>query len=154
MARFTVQLVSRIPIFADIIVEADSHDDAKGIVEAMVSNSEEQLTSIQWRHGEGAEHPIPFTLDERDVAEIEVQGVAKVDERIPRIAAFHAKHGEAWGIIEQSGMEGERHTGALYASQKEALDARDRDYTREEREGLFIDIAHWDAEGAFWSYDH
>jgi len=154
MARFTVQLVTRVPLFADLVVEADSHGDAQAIVEAMARDGNEQLSSIQWRHGEGAEHPIAFALDERDVAEIEVQGVTRVDERIPRIAAFHAKNGEAWGIIEQSGMEGERHTGALYASYKEALDARDSDYTRDEREDLHVDVAHWDAEGEFWSYDH
>lgn len=154
MAKFTVQLVTRVPIFADVVVEADSHTDAQAMVEAMARDGDEQLTSIQWRHGEGAEHPIAFTLDERDIAEIDVQGVAKVDERIPRIAAFYAKHGDAWGIIEQSGMERERHTGALYATQKEALDARDADYTREEREDQFVDIAHWDGQGEFWSYDH
>ena len=79
MAKFTVQLVTRIPIFADLVVEADSCADAQAIVESMARDGDEQLTSIQWRHGEGAEHQIAFTLDERDVAEVEVQGVTKID---------------------------------------------------------------------------
>ena len=154
MASFTVQLVTRVPIFADLVVTADDEEAARAIVARMRADADEQLCAIQWRHGEGGEHKIAFALDERDISEVEVQHVEKIDERTVRIAAFHAQHGEAWGVIEQAGMERERHTGSLYASKREAWDHVRAHYDPDERDDLKVDVAHWDAEGGFWSYDH
>lgn len=154
MAKFLVQLVTRVPLFADIVVEADNEADARRYMGIMRDDAHPQLAGLKWRHGEGAEHAITFGLDERDLAEIEVQGVSEIDKRILRIQAFHAEHGEAWGIIENSGHENERHTGALFGTPTEAWKHVAEQYDADEKTSLHIDVAHWDTDGGFWSYDH
>jgi hypothetical protein len=72
---------------------------------------------------------------------------------LEKVRAFHAAHGEAWGIIEESGRERERHTGGLFERYTQADDYKRRLYDPEEIESLAVDVARWDAAGEFWTYD-
>lgn len=89
-------------------------------------------------------------LDPEEVA----KEAAKEAARLERIRAFYAKHGEAWTYIHLAGYVGEVWPGGLYEDQREAWKAVEKDYDRDEREAAKVDVAHWDAEGEFWSYDH
>lgn len=71
-----------------------------------------------------------------------------------RINAFHAKHGEAWGIVEFAGWDKEKHTGALFERREAAWKYVGAHYDPDEVESLGVDVGHWDREGEFWSYDH
>jgi len=71
-----------------------------------------------------------------------------------RVNAYHDEHGQAWGVIENAGYERERDTGGLYGSFGEAVKARAKGYDADEVERLHVDIARWDRDGEFWSYDH
>lgn len=79
---------------------------------------------------------------------------SKAQQRAERIAAFHAEHGEAWGIIEFAGMLSENDTGGLFKSQNEAWDYVYAHYAPDERRAMQIDVPHWDLEAGFWCYDH
>lgn len=71
------------------------------------------------------------------------------------INAFHDETGAAWGVIEEPGMEGgDRFTGQLHATYDAAVKAKLADYRPDEIERLKPDVARWDREGGFWSYDH
>lgn len=71
------------------------------------------------------------------------------------INAFHDAHGAAWGVIEQPGMEnGDRFTGCLYATYDAAVKAKLADYRPDEIESLTPDVARWDRQEGFWSFDH
>jgi hypothetical protein len=74
-------------------------------------------------------------------------------EKLARINAFFDEKGSAWGLIEQSGREGEHHSGALFLTYREALDYRDRHYDRDEIEDMPVSVARWDRQGEFWTYD-
>ncbi|MFN4296960.1 MAG: hypothetical protein ACK4FB_08960 [Brevundimonas sp.] len=71
-----------------------------------------------------------------------------------RITAFADTNGEAWGIIEFAGHDGERHTGALFRTHSEAVKDGLSDYEADERESLHVHVARWDRANGFWTYDH
>lgn len=71
--KFQVQLVSRIPVFADLEIEADSNEEAIAKAEAMRDDSYHGLLYLPWEHGEVVQTKLPFKLDERDLDNIEVQ---------------------------------------------------------------------------------
>lgn len=71
-----------------------------------------------------------------------------------RINAFYDQHGNAWGIIEESGMEREHHTGALFATLGAAHDYKVKQYDADEVESMNVALARWDREGEFWTYDY
>lgn len=59
-----------------------------------------------------------------------------------------------WAVIEMAGMaHGERVVHEC-ASWSAADSWTVKHYPQDERERLHVDIAHWDEEGEFWSYDH
>lgn len=66
----------------------------------------------------------------------------------------HAEHGEAWGVIEESGRDAEHHIGGAFRSLTEAVDYRTAHYDPPEREQLAVCIARWEPDGEFWSYDY
>jgi hypothetical protein len=72
---------------------------------------------------------------------------------LDKVRRFQAAHGEAWGLIEESGMEREHHTGAVFATFREAVDYRAKQYDPDEIEAMHVDVARWDAQGEFWTYD-
>jgi hypothetical protein len=59
-----------------------------------------------------------------------------------------------WAIIENAGYEGERNIGGEFGSSKEAWAYVSKMYDPDEQESLHVDVAHWDEDGEFWSYDH
>ena len=74
---------------------------------------------------------------------------------IARANAFYDAHGALWGIIQGAGLHnGDRWTGGCYATHLEAHKDKRADWDREEAERLGIDIARWDREGEFWTYDY
>lgn len=151
MAKFTAHLVVRVPIYAELIVEADDHGDAQAQAQ---QQSFDTLQALKWGRGADSEYAVPFRLHGDDLSTVEIARVAKVDERDLKIAAFHAEHGEAWGVIVNAGYVGETDTGGLFKSQREAWEYVEANYDRDERETLHVDVPHWDAAGRFWSYDH
>ena len=56
-------------------------------------------------------------------------------------------------VIENAGYQGEC-VRKEFASWREAEAWTRRHYSEAERDSLHVDIAHWDAVGEFWSYDH
>lgn len=76
------------------------------------------------------------------------------DKQLARIRAFLAQHGEAWTYIHRAGYVGEVWPGGLYGGPAAAWDAAREAYDADEWEDARVDVAHWDAEGEFWSYDH
>lgn len=56
-------------------------------------------------------------------------------------------------VIENAGYEGESIRGE-FTSWRDAQAFIDSHYEDDEFESLHVDIAHWDVEGSFWSYDH
>lgn len=76
-------------------------------------------------------------------------------EGIARANAFHDAHGRLWGVIELPGMEdGDRWTGACYATFEEAVSAKRADYDADDIEALSPGVARWDRDGEFWTYDY
>lgn len=71
-----------------------------------------------------------------------------------RINAFYDKYGACWGVIAYSGQEDEKHDGGLYATMREASEARAGGYDPDEIEDMDVCIARWDREGEFWTYDY
>lgn len=62
-------------------------------------------------------------------------------------------HPTKWAVIENAGYEGER-VARTFATEGAALDFFADHYSDEEADELHVDVAHWDEDGAFWSYDH
>lgn len=75
-------------------------------------------------------------------------------KQLQRIGEFHRQHGEAWSFIHRAGYVGEVWPGGLYASEREAWKAAREAYDDDEWEDARVDVAHWDVDGEFWSYDH
>lgn len=76
-------------------------------------------------------------------------------DQIARANAFYDAHGALWGLIEGAGMaNGDRWTGACYRSHLDAHKDKLADYDPDEAERLSVDIARWDREGEFWTYDY
>jgi hypothetical protein len=77
MPRVEIQLVTRVPLFSEIEIDAKDRDEALKIAERMREYGDTLglFLKLSWMHGEGAEHPITFPLDERDFDCIEVQDV-------------------------------------------------------------------------------
>lgn len=61
---------------------------------------------------------------------------------------------ERWKIIENAGYIGEVEIPGEFPDQYEAWAEVKRRYRDGEQERLHVDVAHWDDEGGFWSYDH
>lgn len=75
-------------------------------------------------------------------------------DSVTRIEAFRREHGEAYGIIEFSGQDREKHTGGLFEDANAAWRYVRKHYDADEVESLGVDVARWDSDGQFWSYDH
>jgi hypothetical protein len=73
--KFTIQLVTRVPLFADFEVDAANSADAFAQAELVLKHpdADAALGKMRWFHGEGAEHPISFELDARDIDGVEIQ---------------------------------------------------------------------------------
>ncbi len=56
-------------------------------------------------------------------------------------------------VIENAGYIGEN-LRAEFSTWREAEAYVDKHYRGDECHELHVDIAHWDEEGGFWSYDH
>lgn len=76
------------------------------------------------------------------------------DTQRGRIRQFYARHHEAWTFVHRAGYVDEIWPGGLYPSQSEARAALRAAYDHDELEQAKPDVAHWDADGEFWSYDH
>ena len=59
-----------------------------------------------------------------------------------------------WAVIENAGYEGECVIASNFTHWLDAYDYVCSHYDEDERESLHVDVAHWDEEGEFWSYDH
>jgi hypothetical protein len=72
----------RVPLFADFEVDAADAADAVAQAELVLKHPDAHaaLRKLQWVHGEGAEHPISFELDERDLDEIEIQDAINLSD--------------------------------------------------------------------------
>lgn len=64
------------------------------------------------------------------------------------------QHPAKWAIIENAGYEGENIAGQNFTSEAQAWATVRRNYDPDEIEDMHVDVAHWDEEGGFWSYDH
>ena len=70
-----------------------------------------------------------------------------------RIEMFRTEHGAAYGIVEFAGWDREKHTGGLFARASDAWAYVNTHYDPDEVESLGVDVARWEPEGEFWSYD-
>lgn len=60
-----------------------------------------------------------------------------------------------WAVIEEAGMDRETVRRDDFTDMSEAIRWMNRTYPSAlEREVLHVDVAKWDAEGEFWSYDY
>ena len=59
-----------------------------------------------------------------------------------------------WAVIENAGYRGERVVNDRMTTHSAAIKLMQDLYDPDEIEDLHVDIAHWDEEGEFWSYDH
>lgn len=75
------------------------------------------------------------------------------DNTLELVRRFHSRHGEAWGLIEQSGRDDEHHIGSVLPSYASAIADRRRRYEADEIEDLAVSVARWEPDGEFWSYD-
>lgn len=73
---------------------------------------------------------------------------------LDQITACHSRHGQAWAIIENAGRQTERQTGGAFPTFHDAVSHRDGHYEPDEITDLSVDVARWEPEGRFWSYDY
>ena len=57
-------------------------------------------------------------------------------------------------VIENAGYVGENLRKSGFTNWRDAEAYINAHYDEDEREMLHVDIAHWDEDGGFWSYDH
>lgn len=69
---YRVNLVTWVPVFANIEVQAHAEIEAWKAAGAKIADRE-FVRSLSWEHGEGGGNAIRFPLDDRDFDNIEVQ---------------------------------------------------------------------------------